>query len=516
MTRIMFYGLLTVLTLAGCSGTKHLPGKQCEILLRLFTPPEQDAFEGVSALRVSLAMRDGETLVANVDVAEEEIVLTGSPTEGAVLLLEGLGVDGKQVVSSGGSAPFSLSPDTITEVGILFARRGEFARLEGELGVCRFGHRAAALPDGRVLLFGGATSGDVETPQKFAPPEIYDPISQKSCLFEETLCPDFPGADRRMGHTATAAPESKVLVFGGVDEQGEFVEETLLYDFDTGSFRELTNYDPDQVRPRTAHAAEWFRSDDASGGGYRDVILLAGGEASGLGGQVLTSNGLIFDVFAETFTQTNLSMVQARRDFSLTSFGPEKNLVLAVGGQGSSGLVSAGEIFDGSVFKTVEPVGEQARNGLLSPRIQHSALWIEAGILIVGGYDGLQSIDAPELFMAGDDSGTGFFSLDITDTPADHSTRRGAVAWQSPDGSVIISGGEAYDGFEGTLLSSSESIRLDSQTLQASFSAGQPLGRRLAFPSVSGLVTGGVLIAGGLTEGQDGPQPSAEVWYYNP
>jgi hypothetical protein len=38
----------------------------------------------------------------------------------------------------------------------------------------------------------------------------------------------------------------------------------------------------------------------------------------------------------------------------------------------------------------------------------------------------------------------------------------------------------------------------------------------LSFASVTRLSGGGLLFAGGLKRGPDGPVPSDEVWYFNP
>ena len=199
--RMTCIGMLILLA-AGCGETERIPGQQSSITLSIHTPPFQDAFDRVSTLRISLLVPDAEDLVSTVDVSATEFSLEGSPGQGLVLRLEGIGVDGEEVISSGQSAPFDLVAGEPAQVKVLFARRGEFTRLLGDLGVARFGHSVAPLAEGRVLVFGGASGGDADAPEDFAPPEVYDLISQESCLYQEDLCPDFPGSDRRVGHTA--------------------------------------------------------------------------------------------------------------------------------------------------------------------------------------------------------------------------------------------------------------------------------------------------------------------------
>ena len=430
------------------------------------------------------------------------------------MVLEGVGVDGQTVISSGRSIPFDLSPTEPAEVNLLFARKGEFARLLGDLGHARFGHTAAALPDGRVLIFGGASEGDLDAPAAFPPPEVFNLISQKSCVFEEELCPLHPGADRRFGHSATATADGEVLIFGGEDDGLELVEQVLLFDPETGEFGELTNFDPQKVAPRAYHAAVGFQFDDGTGQGFREAILLAGGEVDGGARRVLTANGLLYDVKAKTFTRTDLNLSHPRRRHTLTTFGEDNSRVLAVGGEGG-GLVNAGELSDGESFWVVQPAAG-GRDGLLTPRINHSAVPVPGGVLVLGGDDMLDSIDEPEIFLAGSPMGAGFFTMQIQAVHQEHSARRGLVAAQLPSGVILYAGGESLSAFDRELLGTAEALQAEEGTLNAAFSQAAPIGQKLSFPAVTTLPGGALLITGGLRPDAGGPVPSAGVWYYNP
>ncbi len=502
-----------MLTAFGCGEVEHIPGKQCAVDLRIHTPSDQDTWQGVASLRVTIDIPGADSLVSIVDVSSDEIVLSGSPASGVVLTIEGIGLDGQNVISSGRSPPFSLSEEASAEIDVLFARKGEFTKL-GDLTTARFSHAAAPLPDGRVLFFGGASGGGRDAPNNFCPPEIYNPTLQTSCAEDDTGCPDFSGADRRVGHTLTATPEGKVLVFGGENDQGLLLEPILQFDPATDSFRELGNYNPEEVKSRTRHSAVLFNLQDGAEG--RDTILIAGGELGSSGSRTLTSSVLLFDVIAETFTRSDLSLVHARRDFSLTAFGQGRHEVLAAGGLGIGGLLDSCELFDGNDFSNITPSGENARGGLLTPRIDHEAIGTDDGVLIIGGDNSFQSIDAPEMYLADAEAGSGFFVLKADQLPAGHEARRGLVAARLPDGKILYAAGEAYDGFEDRLLSSAELADIDNETLSASFSAADPLGRQIAFASVTQLVTGGLIIAGGFVNTTEGRRPSTEVWYYNP
>jgi hypothetical protein len=510
-------GALLVMLVMGCgTDTEHVSGLECTLNLRIHTPPYQDAFDGVSTLRMTLELADGRELITNVDISATELFLEGSPAQGVVMVLEGVGVDGQTVISSGRSIPFDLSPTEPAEVNLLFARKGEFARLLGDLGHARFGHTASVLPDGRVLIFGGAAQGDLDAPAAFPPPEIFSLVSQKSCVFEEELCPLYPGADRRFGHSATAMADGEVLIFGGEDESLELVEAVLQFDSGTDEFSELTNFNPQQVVPRAYHAAVRFQFDDGTGHGFREAVLLAGGEVDGGARRMLTANGLLFDVQAKTFTRTDLALNHPRRKHTLTAFGADNSRVLAAGGEGASGLVNAGELSDGESFWVVQPAGSDARDGLLNPRVNHSAVAVSGGVLILGGDDLLASIDEPEIFLVGSPMGAGFFTMQVQAVHQEHSARRGLVAAQLPSGVILYAGGESLSAFDRELLGTAETLQTEEGTLDAAFSAAAPIGQKLSFPAVTALPGGALLITGGLRPDAGGLVPSAGVWYYNP
>lgn len=508
---------VALVVLTGCgTEVEHLPGTDCQLVLRIHTPPYQDAFDGVSTLRITLSSPGGEERAVHLDRSTSELSLTGPPAEDVVLRLEGLSLDGQEVIASGQSPPFDLVDGQIAEVDLLFARRGEFTRLMGELGHPRFGHTATALPDGRVLVFGGAQAGTPEEPAGLVPPETYAVASQESCVFADTVCPAFSGQDLRTGHSASTGPQGTVFLFGGEDDTGALVASILLFDPATG-FREFINYDAKQVAPRAHHAATGFMLDDGSGN-LRRAVLISGGEVDNQDQRRPTGNALLFDVAAGSFARTDLSLVQPRRRHTATAFGPDESLVLIAGGEAGAGLVDAGELFDGSAFRAIEPAGSEARNGLLNPRVRHNAVAMPDGVMIVGGDNQLASMVAPEMFLLGGALGTGFFAVQVEAHPEDHPTRRGAAAVWLGGGSLLFAAGEELDGFDRTLLDTSEVLQLEQGTRRASFYPEGPLGQKLSFPTVTELPGGALLITGGLVPAQAPGETTAsgQVWYYNP
>ena len=180
-------------------------------------------FQTLGSLRVArqyhrtVVLPDGRLLVTGgdgwlgeppsaelVDPVSGAVRDTGAPVEsradhtatvlgdGRVLLVGGIGTDGEQAFGISDTAEIW---DPATE---------EFRLVEGRLSVARVGHGAALLPDGRVLVVGGWTTG-----AEYALAEIFDPATE---TFSPVPSPD----DRlRLEHTVLQLDDGSVLVMGG-------------------------------------------------------------------------------------------------------------------------------------------------------------------------------------------------------------------------------------------------------------------------------------------------------------
>jgi len=93
----------------------------------------------------------------------------------------------------------------------------------GSLSVARFSHTATLLPNGKVLVAGGASSTGNMTLA-----ELYDPSSG-------TWTPTGSMTVGRAGHTATLLPNGKVLVAGGEGSSGFAMASAELYKHGHGS-----------------------------------------------------------------------------------------------------------------------------------------------------------------------------------------------------------------------------------------------------------------------------------------
>jgi hypothetical protein len=97
-----------------------------------------------------------------------------------------------------------------------------FTLLAAEMTTPRRLHTATLLPSGKVLLAGGANTANLN-PSILASADLYDPSAR---AFTATASPMSEG---RTGHTATLLPNGKVLLAGGAGASG-YLASAELYD----------------------------------------------------------------------------------------------------------------------------------------------------------------------------------------------------------------------------------------------------------------------------------------------
>jgi hypothetical protein len=351
----------------------------------------------------------------------------------------------------------------------------------GSLQQARGFHTATLLPDGRVLVAGGANkASDPHCIGGIASAELYD----ASGSFAPTGTLNAP----RYAHTAALLQNGKVLVAGGFGDTtdcqdvGVQAQNTAeLYDPVTGSFIKTGN----MGISRGEHTATVLTN---------GKVLIAGGGDQGSGGTGSASAEL-YDQSTGAFIPTG-SMTVAR--FRHTATLLKNGKVLVVGGVpvDSSNPTATAEVYDpttGSFTVT---------GSMTTAREEHTATLLANGkVLIVGGESpvtgssDLQATATAEVY----DPSTDSFSITGSMTEG----RNSHTATILPSGHVLIAGG-------GDDNSTAELY--DPTTSSFEITGGMEIGRsRQSATSLSTDIVGGVvLVVGG---GSSVPLATAELFY---
>lgn len=93
----------------------------------------------------------------------------------------------------------------------------------------RLGHTATLLKDGRVLVVGGSGHRDIQSLGELATAEVYDPATGAWMAVA-------PMSVARAFHTANALPNGAVLVAGGADATSSVLRSTELFDPDLAAW----------------------------------------------------------------------------------------------------------------------------------------------------------------------------------------------------------------------------------------------------------------------------------------
>ena len=305
----------------------------------------------------------------------------------------------------------------------------------GSLAQTRSGHTATLLPNGKVLVAGGAGMGGI-----LATAEVYDPVSG-------TWGPTGSLALARTGHAATLLPNGKVLVVGGRDANG-FVATAELYDPASGTWSpaspplaagatSATLLPDGKVFVTSAMAAMVY--DPAS-----DTWSPTSAPLQGLfGAQVLLLNGQVFfprknasqlyDPVSDTWSPTSAPLVFPGGP-PVTRL-PDGRVLAAGGYDVFVDLVSgAAELYDpaSDTWTLTAPMGG---------RVSYTATLLPNGKVLVAG--GLSEILDPEVFALA--TATLYDPVSGTWSPTGSlaQPRYGHTATLLLNGTVLVVGGSA-------------------------------------------------------------------------
>ncbi|MCA1656759.1 MAG: hypothetical protein LC713_03455, partial [Actinobacteria bacterium] len=237
----------------------------------------------------------------------------------------------------------------------------------GSMGVPRLGHSLAVLADGRVLATGGisedpgAEGVSAVAPQ--ASSEIFDPASGSWGAGPAMI-------SERFGHTATALPDGRVLVVGGLGRG-------------TGSPAVLATtelFDPAAAVFVRAGNLNQARTDHAAVSGPDGSVMVVGG-AGGPDGDYALASAERLDPRRGTWAKV-ASLAEARGGASLTLLADDR--VLVEGGDamspGTRRSLASAEIFDPKDQRWL-PAG-----AMTCPRSEQVAVRLDdRTVLVVGG-----------------------------------------------------------------------------------------------------------------------------------
>lgn len=336
----------------------------------------------------------------------------------------------------------------------------------GAMHSARAAHTATALPDGRVLLVGGMT-GEENTA---AGAELYDPVSGP-------LTPIEPMRTPRHSHASTLLRNGTVLITGGYNAAGEYLRSAEIFTPATNAFRSVAAMNT----ARAGHLAVLLKD-------WR--VLLIGGVGDGW---TFLSSAEIYDPSTASFSATG-AMGVPRESHAAVRMADGR--VLVVGGhQGRRAnirIYSSAEIYDPKTGE-FSPAGDMNVR-----RHKHDAVLLHDGkVLITGGTD---EHDSSGVYASTEiyDAHTGRFQPGAAMQLPRYKHRGTSVLL--PDGRVLLAGGatraEVYDPKKNRF----------SLVGGAAHLAGQ-------FSASAALSDGRVLITGGYGESRG---PRSDAWVYRP
>ena len=354
----------------------------------------------------------------------------------------------------------------------------------GALGEARADHTATLLPDGRVLIAGGMVENGVFLDTM----ELYDP---KTGTFRSAGTM----SSKRVGHTATLLPSGKVLLTGGMAERSF---EGGLHSINSSA---ADLYDPQTGKVTPAGSMTVARA-------AHEAVLLPSGKVlliGGYDGRHYLDSVEIFDPCTRTFAMAG-KLAQPRGGAVAvllpTRDGADGGKILIMGGASGENerdhiVLGSAELFDPNNGTSVK-VGDMSMR-----RYKHAATLLADGrVLITGGSDDR-------------DWGNMYDTAEIYD-PVTHrftpTAKMLSKRFKLPHATVLLKNGKV-------LVAGGSNVVEVFDSTQKKF---LPVNGKLSEPSYYGTATllkdGKVLIVGGYGQGSaaHGPLSGRQAFLYEP
>jgi uncharacterized protein YjbI with pentapeptide repeats len=228
----------------------------------------------------------------------------------------------------------------------------------GNMVTARRNHIVLALPNGKILITGGAGNADGDAASALASAELYDPVAH-------TFTAIGPMNVARVDHTMTLLLNGLVLITGGYNIEGD-IASAELFDPTANSF---TLIPASMVSQRAEHAATLL----ANG-----KVLLTGGNTN----TTTLNTAEIYDPVANTFTPSSQLMTAARQ-IHHADLLPNGQVLISGGFDVNNNALNSAEIYD-PVADTFTQTGP-----MTTGRGNHaSALLYNGQVLVAGGLTG--------------------------------------------------------------------------------------------------------------------------------
>lgn len=353
----------------------------------------------------------------------------------------------------------------------------------GSMTTPRALHTATLLPDGKVLVVGGASR--IDHLEELRTAEIYDPATGTwSTTTSMTM--------RREAHTAALLPNGKVAIVGGLSPQDYQRGRTLAEHFAL-NFQNIVAevYDPATATWTTTTSNAPIRAQQSMTMLPSGKFLITGGDPYWTTAPMDHYSQMIISFDLTIGTWAAGAQLNTARTSHASTVLPDGN-VLVAGGVGAGG----GPVTSAETYNTTTGAWSGTTSGMSAGRSCHTQTLLPNGkVLVTGGITTSGSATASaELY----DPVTRTFSA----TGNLLAARQCHVATLLANGKVLVSGGQGASG----VLASVELY----DPLTGTWSATGALATARAFHTAT-LRDGKVIVAGGQTTAGT-PTASAEAW----